>query len=98
MSFSILWSIESKITINEITAHLEKEWNAEIVNNFLDRVYEVIETISKNPLLYPCMDNEKNIHRCIVVTQVSLYYRIRKSEIDLMVFWDNRQDPSLLNF
>jgi hypothetical protein len=44
----------------------------------------------------PVIDVKRNIHRCVVVKQVSLFYRIKSSHIELLLFWDNRQNPSKL--
>jgi hypothetical protein len=31
-----------------------------------------------------------------LIKQVSIYYRIKKSEIELLAFWDNRKTPKKL--
>lgn len=62
-----------------------------------NRVEYVVQHIRKNPLQYPA-SKEKDIHRCVVVKQISLFFRIKGKDIELLVFWDNRQDPAKLNF
>jgi hypothetical protein len=61
------------------------------------RTDEVIRHISNNPLLYP-YSKESNTHKCVVVKQVSLFYRVRPHAIELLTFWDNRPDPAKLEF
>jgi hypothetical protein len=43
---------------------------------------------------------KKNIRRGFITKHNSLYYRIkpRKKELELLTFWDNRQDPEKLNY
>jgi len=96
MNLEIFWTSEAKKSLSEIIYYLEKEWPVTIVTTFINRIDEVLDTISKNYSLYPKVDKQKNIYRCVVVTQVSLYYRIKANQIELITFWDNRQNPELL--
>jgi plasmid stabilization system protein ParE len=52
MSYTVKWTDESKITLNENLQYLNKKWGLLTVNNFLDRVEEAVETIQQNPNLY----------------------------------------------
>jgi hypothetical protein len=46
-------------------------------------------------LLFP-YSKEGGIHKCVLVKQVSLFYRIKANNVELLVFWDTRQDPAKL--
>lgn len=96
MSLPIFWTTEAKSSLAEIVAYLEKEWNEEVTTGFLIRVDEVAENISKNHSLYLNVNKEKNIYRSVVTPQVSLYYKVKENQIDLITFWDNRQNPERL--
>jgi len=39
---------------------------------------------------------ESDTYKCVVLKQVSLFYRVKTNSIELLVFWDNRQEPSKL--
>jgi len=45
--------------------------------------------------MYP-YSPESDIHKCVIVRQVSLFYRVKFDVIELVLFWDNRQDPAKL--
>ncbi len=92
----VLWSEEAKETFNQNILYLEKEWSQSVIDNFLDKTDEAISTISKHPLLFPVVSKENRVHKCLVVTQISLYYRIVKNEIHLITFWNNYQNPKKL--
>lgn len=95
MSFDVRWTVESEITFNENIEYLSKSWDLLTLNNFLDRVDEVIETISQNPNLYPVHRNKANIFRCVLNKHITLYYRlVGDSKIDLITFWNTHQDPN----
>ena len=92
----VLWSEEAKATFNQNILYLEKEWNQSVIDNFLDKTDTSISAISKHPLLFPIVGKGNKIHKCLVVTQVSLYYKIVGDEIHLLTFWNNYKDPEKL--
>ena len=97
MSLKINWTSESLKTFNENLEYLSKEWNNVVMNGFLDRVEEVLETISSNPRLYLLHRPSENIHRCVIHERIILYYRIVDEEsIDLLTFWNTSKDPNKL--
>lgn len=97
MSLRVFWTKESEFTFNDNIDYLTKEWNSTAINNFLDRVDEVVENISKHPKLYPLHRKKTNIYKCVVNDHITLYYRIiNKDRIDLITFWNTHQNPENL--
>lgn len=92
-SYSVIWSPTARLTYYKILEYLDENWTMRELQSFIDRTEEVINHICDNPLLYP-YSNESNIHKCVVVKQISLFYRVKENAIELLVFWDNRQDPA----
>jgi len=94
---NIIWTPEAKQTFNSNIEYLINEWGDQVASDFLDRVDEVISKIKSNPNLFPVINEIDSIHRCVVVKQITLYYRIiSKDEIYLMTFWNNYQNPEFL--
>jgi hypothetical protein len=96
MSYKVFWTTEAEETFNQNILYLEYEWTEVVIENFINRTEEAISSIRANPLLYPVINKNKNIHKCLVVKQVSLYYRVIASEIYLITFWNNYQNPAKL--
>jgi Plasmid stabilization system protein len=93
----VFWTQEAKDTFNSNIDYLLLEWGEVVTSHFLDRVDQVILRITKSPNLYPIVIRGERIHRCVVVKQISLYYRIVSDEqIDLLTFWNNYQNPERL--
>lgn len=91
----VIWTPEAKESFNANLDHLLKDWGNQVTSDFLNRVDEVVWRIQSNPLSYPAF--VKDVRRCVVVKQISLYYRIVSQEqIDLITFWNNHQDPERL--
>ena len=95
MIYSIIWAPTANITYYQILEYLEQNWSINEMRNFIDRVEQVVQHISENPLHYP-YSKENDTYKCVVVKQVSLFYRLKHQHIELLVFWDNRQDPAKL--
>ena len=95
MSYSVAWSPSARVTYFQILDYLDEKWTVKEIEAFINRTEEVINYISDNPLLYP-YSKESDTHKCVVIKQVSLFYRVRSNTIELLVFWDNRQDPDEL--
>ena len=94
-TYKVIWSPKARITYYDILKYLIENWTFKELETFIDRTEEVISHIHNNPLLYP-YSIESDTHKCVVVKQVSLFYRVKTDVIELLVFWDNRQDPIFL--
>lgn len=95
MSYTVTWSPTARLTYYQILQYLDEKWTIKELEAFINRTEEAINHICDNPLLYP-YSRESDTHKCVVVKQVSLFYRIKTETIELLVFWDNRQDPAEL--
>jgi hypothetical protein len=65
---------------------------------FFDKVDHLLKIISDNPEIFPEINKKNKVRRCVIVKQISLYYKIKddQKQVDLLTFWDNRQDPEKL--
>lgn len=96
MSYKVFWTTEAEQTFNQNILYLEYEWTEAVIENFISKTDEAITIIKENPLLFPSVNKRKGIHKCLVVKQVSLYYKVIDSSIYLITFWNNYQDPKKL--
>ncbi|MBK0384204.1 hypothetical protein I5M32_14645 [Pedobacter sp. SD-b] len=83
--YAVKWSPKSKISYFSILEYLDEKWTFKELEAFVNRKEETIDHISKNHLLYP-YSKESDAHKCVVVKQVSLFYRIKDNNIELLVF------------
>lgn len=93
MNLNVIWTPEATETFNNNLDYLEKEWSAEVCDQFTERVYKVISKISQNPKLYACVDKNTNLFRSVVTKQISLFYRVKENHVYLISFWNTYQDP-----
>ena len=93
MNYTIKWLPEAEVTYALVLEYLEENWTSNEITKFIDRTGEVISYLTGNPRQY-LYSKKKDAYRAVVTNQVSLYYRIKRTEIELLIFWDTRQDPS----
>ena len=92
-SYSVIWSPTARLSFIQVLNYLDEKWTEKEIGFFIARTEEVIRHICENPLLYPYF-KESDTHKAVVVKQVSLFYRLKLKEVELLVFWDNRLDPA----
>lgn len=95
MNGTVKWLPEAELTYSIILNYLEQNWSLKQVEEFINRTDQVIEFIAKRSKQY-IYSKKKDAYRAVVTKQVSLYYRIKEDHVELLVFWDTRQDPSKL--
>ncbi|SHG42625.1 hypothetical protein SAMN05443549_10429 [Flavobacterium fluvii] len=94
MIYRIEWkSIATYSYFDEIDFILLK-WNEVEVQKFEDLVYDFLATLSKTPKL-GIYKSEKDCYSLVISKQTTLYYKIieEKSQIDLILFWNNSKNP-----
>jgi len=96
MPYSITWSPTARITYFNILEYVENKWTHREVEAFANQTERVLELIKQNPSLYQ-YSKKSDTHKFVLTKQVSLFYRVKKREIELILFWNNRQDPDKLN-
>jgi len=68
--------------------------------NFVDRTEKTLSQIVKTPEMFEASRKKKNVRKGLITKHNTLYYRIKllKQEIELITFWDNRQNPEKLAY
>lgn len=56
----------------------------------------VIEMIAINPYKFPPSNKQKNLRRCVISPQTTLYYRFLGECIELVSFRGNKMNPETL--
>jgi plasmid stabilization system protein ParE len=96
MIYKIEWKPLATNTYLDEMEFILSKWTEVEVQNFDDLVYDYLNTLSKSPEIGR-FDSKKNCYSLIISKQTTLYYKIieKKSQIDLVLFWNNSQNPNL---
>jgi len=94
MNHEIHFSPRALDDLQTVLEYLDKEWGATVSEKFLDRIDDLLDGISETPHMYVCVNKRKKIHKCVVNNNVTLYYRIKNNEVELITFFQSRQRQS----
>ena len=96
----IFWTPRARHTYFKVLDHLEKAWTEREIQNFINEVDHLLEQIKQNPEMFEESRKKRNVRKGFVTKHNTLYYRVRprKKELQLLVFWDNLQDPGKLAY
>ena len=98
MPKEIIWSPDSERDLETILEYLSNEWNPSVSSRFLDLIEEVLNQISINPRQFPVIQEKIKIRKCVLTKHNTLYYRNRRTHVELLRIYDNRQDLRNLKF
>ena len=98
MAFPIRYSTRAYIEYEQILEYVSTKFGIEIAMKVDQYFEEVLEQISLNPYMFPLSDKKKDVRRCVISEQTTLYYRFTKEYIELISFRGNRMNPESLGF
>jgi|SRR5579872_1209360 len=93
MNLEIIFTDDASYMLLSITNFIENKWGKKQAEKFLSKVYKTLDLISKQQYLFKASAIQENVRIGIVSKQTSFFYEIQDSEIIILFFWDNRQDP-----
>jgi plasmid stabilization system protein ParE len=96
----ISWTPTARLTYFKVLDYLSSAWTIKEIETFIDKTEHTIAQITDNPYMFKASRRMKNVRKGFITEHNSLYYRVkpRKKEIELITFWDNRQDPLKLKY
>lgn len=92
MAYKIVWLPRAEQRFDEIISWLAATWTEREIVNFINRTNDVLLLISQNPDLYR-KSQKAGIHEAIVTRHNLLLYRVKGKSVELLTFFDTRQDP-----
>ena len=98
MTKKIIWSPLAEQDLYEITNFLFENWNAKTANQFISLVDHLVEHISKNHKLFPEINPELKVRKCVITKHNSIFYRFSSTGMEILRIFDTRQDPEKLKF
>ncbi len=97
-AYSLIWSPKALKSYNAILDYIGEKFSDVEIQKFVRRTLSILEHITQNPSMFRLSEKGKNKHIVVISKQTTLYYRHRqhKKEVELLLFWDTRQDPKKL--
>ncbi len=95
MVYLLKYSPVALDTFDEIAEQLRNRWGDKYVGEFKQRTVKVIETIRASPLIFQSIESNTNVRRGFIHKNCSVFYLVNETTIEILFFWDNRQDTML---
>ena len=92
---NIIWTEDAKQSYYETIDFILARWTEKEVIRFADEVGHVLDLITVSPFMFRHSD-KMDIRIAIIQKKTSLFYLVNKTEIVLLLFWDNRRNPATL--
>ena len=89
----IVWSEEAKLSYENTIDFILENWEIEIAERFEKITNTLLDQLLINKKLCP-ESKIKALRKCILHKNTSLIYRVRKNNIELVAFIDNRSEHS----
>ncbi len=89
-------SPQAQIDINNILIYLSYNWSAKEIEDFLKKLEAFYTIIAINPRIFGYYNRSKNIRSYALTKQNIIYYRNRKSAVEIITVFDGRQNPAKL--
>jgi len=96
MVYRIRQSTLAKTTFFDNIKYLEDNWSERVVISFLKKVAEITKLIKHNPELFPKWNENITLRKVSILPQITMFYKINKTTIDILLFWNNYQNPNNL--
>ncbi len=94
----IKWSSLAENDFAYLLKYLETKWNKKVCQEFIENLDYCVDKIQNNPEIFPLINLDLNIRKCVVTKHNSIFYRETNVRIDILRLYDTRQNPVNLTF
>jgi plasmid stabilization system protein ParE len=96
VTFTLKFSRQAKETYAAIQSQLYNRWGQTVLKKFELKTIKTLDSILQSPLMFKSVTNNPNIRKGLIHKNCSVFYEVKPAEIEVLFFWDNRQDPIIL--
>ncbi|RFZ83375.1 type II toxin-antitoxin system RelE/ParE family toxin [Mucilaginibacter terrenus] len=79
-----------------VVKYLLANWSEKTAKNFVVKFERIYQFISDTPALYPFINKEKRVQKCVLTKHNVLYFREDENAIIILDVFDTRQSPEKL--
>lgn len=94
MSLEIVFTPKAKDSFLSIVSLIRSGWGERSAEKFVDKTYKILDSISRQPYLFKAY-HENDVRIGLITKQTSIVYRVLNDRIEILFFWDNRQEPAI---
>lgn len=83
-------------TFESICAQINERLGAKVLSDFKKNTLKTLELIGNSPFIYKETEFDPNIRQGLIKKLSSVFYEVKPDRIEVLFFWDNRQEPMFL--
>jgi len=95
MIYTIVFSSTAIESFDAIKSQIEERFGSKTVLEFEERILKVLEVISLSPKVFQSIQQSPNIRKGFIHKNCSMFYEVKATQVEILFFWDNRQEPIL---
>ena len=92
MEYEIIWLPKAEERFQDIIEYLKNKWDDKVIAGFIVRTETVLRQIQRRPTMFR-RSSKMNIHEALITKHNLLLYQLKGSRIELLTFFDTRQNP-----
>jgi len=96
MAKKVIWSTRATASFDKIITYLEKNWTRKEIEKLISNTQKVLQQIESGSVKLKG-SGKKDVHEVLITKHNLLIYRLKRNQIDLLVFYDTRQHPKKKN-
>jgi len=96
VNLTLTFSRQAKETYAAIQSQLYNRWGQVVLEKFERKTVKTLDLILQSPLMFKSMPDHPTIRKGLIHKNCSVFYEVKTTEIEVLFFWDNRQDPIFL--
>jgi plasmid stabilization system protein ParE len=96
----IVWTPLAAQSFNQIISYLQKEWSEKEVEQFISTTATFLAKLKRYPEMCRPSGKRKNVRIGILnkQTQLIYHYKPRKKQIEILLFWNYKQNPDSMSY
>ena len=94
----VVWTAAAVSDFEEILDYLNTEWGRRVVTEFVAILSTTTELISRLPGTFMIINKRKRIRRCVLSKHYSLYYLVKRDQVEILRLVHHKRNPKRLNF
>lgn len=95
MIYPLVFAQEALETYESIQAQIRDRWGLTILAKFERKTLKTLDQIAKSPFIFKGIPENSNVRKGLINKNCSVFYEIKTDKIEILFFWDNRQEPIL---
>jgi plasmid stabilization system protein ParE len=97
VSLEVVFTPEARETLHSIIKFIQFRWGKKSADKFKITAIKTVKTISSQPYMFKASVIDINVRQGFITKQTSVIYEVHQTHILILYFWDNRQDPIIID-